>query len=126
MKYIEGFMVSILAIFAPIQASLVALFVLILMDLFTGVWAASKRGEKVTSAGLRRSVSKIVVYEIAVVMGYVAEHYLLTDFLPLAKLIMGTITMVELKSLFENLDVISGQPLLHSLINKIGSKNGME
>lgn len=122
-KYLEALTLSALAVFAPIQASLLALLVLIFADLVTGLMAAKKQGIPITSSGLRRTISKIFVYETAILMGYLAEHFLLSDFIPITKLITGTITLVELKSLFENLDLISGSQLLKSIIDKLGSKN---
>lgn len=124
MKYLEALLISAAAIFAPIEASLIAMMALTVSDMITGILAARKQALPITSAGLRRTVSKIFVYESAVLMAYVAQKYLLSEILPLSKLCTGLIAVVELKSLFENLDIIYGQPLFKALIDKIGSKNG--
>jgi phage-related holin len=124
MKYLEALLISAAAVFAPIEASLIAMVVLTLSDMITGVLAARKQSLPITSSGLRRTVSKIFVYELAVLMAYMAEKYLLSNVIPLSKLCTGLITLVELKSLFENLDIIYGQPLFKTLIDKLGSKNG--
>lgn len=123
MRYIEALIISAAAVFAPIEASLIAMLVLTLSDMITGILAARKANIVITSSGLRRTVSKIFVYELAVLMAFMAEKYLLSDVIPLSKLCTGLITLVELKSLFENLDIIYGQPIFKTLIDKLGSKN---
>ena len=57
-KIIEAFLLSIAAIFAPIQGLLGATAFMVISDLVTGVMAAKKRGEKITSSGLRRTDRK--------------------------------------------------------------------
>lgn len=123
MKYIEALLISVLSVFAPIKASLITVLALTVIDMITGIWASKKRGELITSAGLRQSVSKIVIYEVAMCLGYLAQHYLLTDAVPALQIISGMVGMVELKSVLENLDSISGQDLLKSIITKLGSSN---
>lgn len=123
MKYLEAVAISALAIFAPIQASLVTVLVLILSDMITGILAARKRNEPITSAGLRRSLSKLAIYEFTLCISYVAEHFLMADQLPAMKIIAGMIGMVELKSVLENVNEISGDDFLKSAIDKLGSSN---
>lgn len=113
---------SLAAIFAPIQSLIVTTAVMIVIDLVTGIWAAIKRKEPITSAGLRRTVSKILVYEVAIMLAYLAEHYM-SDAIPFVKMASAMVSVVELKSIYENLDGISGGDLLKSLVDKLGSKN---
>lgn len=121
-KLIEALAVSGLAIFAPIRTIALVTLVMIFVDLFTGVVAAYRRKEPITSAGFRRTVSKIFVYEVALGAGFLAQHYMIQD-LELVKMISGMVAVVELKSIMENLDSISGTSLMQTLIDKLGSKN---
>ena len=57
--FITGLLVSTVAVFAPIKAVILVTGILIFADLFTGIMAARKKGEKITSAGLRRTTSPI-------------------------------------------------------------------
>lgn len=123
MKYLSALLVSALAIFAPIQAALATVLALIIVDMITGVIAAHKRGESITSAGLRRSVSKLIIYELTLALCYLAEHYLIADALPVMKLVSGMIGLIELTSILENLNSISGTDLLKAIIQKLGSSN---
>lgn len=95
---------------APIRASMAAVCLLVVADLFTGIWAAHHRGEKISSWGLRKTVSKVLAYELAVVLAYTVEQSGVS-FLPLVKAIAGFILMTELQSATENLGRITGLDL---------------
>lgn len=123
MKYLEALVISSLAAFAPVKATLATVLALVIVDLITGVLAALKRKELITSAQLRRSVSKLLIYELAVAMSYLSEHYLMSDEVPALKLISGMLGMVELKSVIENLNELSGNSVFKALIDKLGSIN---
>ena len=122
LKWIEAAALSILAIFAPIQSVLLTTGVMIFADLITGLMAAYKRSEPITSSGFRRTLVKMFVYEAALMLAFLAEHYL-SDILPFVKLASGMIALVELKSIYENLNSFSGSDLLKSLIDKLGSES---
>lgn len=121
--YVVGLVISLTAVFAPIKELLVVCLVLIFVDLITGILSARKRGEKVNSAGLRRTVTKLLVYMTAICIGFLIEKYMLEGFIPVSKLASGLISVVEGKSIFENLDVINGHPVFKTLIQKLGSVN---
>lgn len=123
MKYLEALLLSCLAVFAPIKAMLLVTGVLIFADLILGVWAAYKRKESITSAGLRRTLSKCFVYETALCLGWLAEHYLLQGSIPVTKIVSGLVGLVELKSCYENLNNISEKDLLKVVIDRLGSDN---
>ncbi len=121
--YITGLLISTLAVFAPIKAVLLVTGILIFADLITGIWAAKKKGQAITSAGLRRTVTKIFVYNAAIMIGFLAETYMLEGFIPISKIASGLIAVVEMASLLENLNVIHGSNIFKSLIEKLGSEN---
>jgi phage-related holin len=123
MKYFEAVVVSLLAVFAPIQTTLATVLALVVVDLISGVLAARKRGEPITSAQLRRSISKLFIYEVAIGMTFLSEHYLMSDEVPALKIVSGMLGMVELKSVMENLNELSGTNIFDSLISKLGSSN---
>ena len=123
MKILKTFLISCLACLAPIQAMIIATGVVIFADLFTGVWAAKKRNEKISSGGLRRTITKMFVFEAAIILGFIIEKYMMNNTLPISKLASGLIAVVEAKSIMENLDTIYGQDLFKSLIVKLGSIN---
>lgn len=121
--WVKSLLFSSVAVFAPIQASMTMAAVLIAADLVVGIWAAHKRAEKLSSSGLRRTVTKILVYESAIMLGFLTETYMLGGYLPVARLITAMIAGVELKSILESLDEINGTPIFATVITKLGSSN---
>jgi len=122
-EYAIGLLLSTVAIFAPIKALLLVTGLLIFSDLVTGILAARKKKKKITSAGLRRTVTKIAIYNTAIILGFLTEKYILDGFLPLSKIAAGLISVVELKSVLENLDAVNGSSIFKTLIEKLGSIN---
>ena len=121
--YVTGLLLSTLAVFAPIKALLLVTGILIFSDLISGILAARKKGQKISSAGMRRTITKVAVYNAAIMLGFLTETYMLDGFLPLSKIVSGLISVVEFKSILENLDVVNGNPIFKSLIEKLGSIN---
>ena len=122
MDIFKFILISLLAVFAPIQAVMITVGALIFGDLILGMWAAKKRGEQITSAAMRRTVTKMFVYQLAIMTGFLLEFYIMGEILPIAKLVAGVIGMVEFKSLLENATAITGTDF-KDLIKKLGSKN---
>lgn len=123
MNYLKSLFIAILSVLAPIHSMIIVVGVLVILDLITGVWAAIKKGDKIKSARLRDSVSKLVIFQIAIIGGFLLETYLLDGLLPVSKLVAGTIGVVEATSLFENLNAIYGKNIFAIVIDKLGSNN---
>ncbi len=114
-----------LAVFAPIKMLLITVGVLIFADALTGIIAAKKRNEEISSAGMRRTVTKMFVYQLAVITGFMLEVYLLGGSIPVSKLVAGFVGTVEFKSMLENATEITGLDF-KSIIQKLGSKNDIQ
>ena len=110
------------AALAPIHAVMITVGVLIFADLFTGIWAATRRNETISSAVMRRTISKLILYQIAIVSGWLLEFYILESVIPITKLVASIIGMVEFKSILENVTSITGVKF-KDLIKKLGSDN---
>ena len=127
MKQLEALALALLVVFAPIQAAVITTFTLIILDLVTGILAARKRGEPISSSGLKRTVGKVLLYELAIVAAFLVQQYLTGDLFPASKLVTAMIGLVELSSMLENLDTLNGNPIFKTLIAKITqSKSDME
>lgn len=121
--YLTGLLVSTLAIFAPIKAIIITTLLMIVVDLITGILAARKRGEPISSAGIRRTFTKFTIYMTGILVGFLAETYMLDGFIAISKIAAGLISVIEMKSIFENLDKINGISIFKTLIDKLGSIN---
>lgn len=111
------------AALAPIHSVMIVVGILITMDLITGLWAAYKKGEAISSAALRRTVSKFVIYQIAVISAFIVQKYMLADLIPASNIVAGVIGMVELKSVLENASKILGGDVFKIVLEKLGSQN---
>lgn len=122
-SYLSNLAISAMAALAPIKPVMITVGILIMSDLISGIWAAHKRGEPITSAALGRTITKMVVYQTAVITGFLLQRYLLADALPVVNLVGGVIGMVEFKSFIENANSIVGGDILRELIKQLSSKN---
>jgi Bacteriophage holin family len=122
-EWLDKLALASLAALAPIKMVMITVGILIMADLVTGIWAALKRGEKVSSAAMRRTVSKMFIYQLAVICGFMLETYILDGIVPVAKIVAGVIGMVEFKSILENSNHIVGGDLFKIVIAKLGSDN---
>lgn len=116
-------LIVIASIFLPVKSIMVSAMVLILCDLVTGVIAAKKRGEHITSAGFQRTLVKLVVYEFAIALGFIVQHFLMNDVLPICNIIGSYVGLTELTSVYENIDGIAGGELLKKILENLNSKN---
>jgi hypothetical protein len=121
--YIYKLLAVIAIILIPIKAVMATVGFLIFLDLFSGIWAAFKRQEKITSAALRRTLSKMVIYQLSIISAFFIEHYIFAETLPVTKIVAGFIGMVEFKSSLENANIILGTDVFKLLISKLGSDN---
>lgn len=122
MKVVQALIISIIALLAPIKTMALAAMAVTLLDLPLGMLAARKRGEPITSAGLKQTVIKLFVYEMALVLGLITQDYLINGSIQLVNLISTLIGCTELKSVLENLEEIYGQPFLSQIIGVITKK----
>lgn len=125
-EWLMAVLLSCVAVLAPIKAVLVTVGILIVADALTGMYAAHKRGEKISSAAMRRTLSKMLVYQGVVILGYLLEANLMDHLMPVAKIVASAIGMVEFKSILENSNSIVGTNVLKSIISKLGSDNDQQ
>lgn len=103
--------------FAGTYSTIVAIGFFVFCDMITGSMASYKRGEKFSSSKLKNTVFKFIAYGIAVFVAHVIEKQFIPDF-PSIKIIGGFIAYIELKSINENIEAITGINLFGSVIKK--------
>jgi len=119
MLNLKTILLACIAVFAPAKPMLVTVMVLTMTDLISGLLAAKKQGIPITSNGLKRTIIKTTVYEVAVLLAFLVGLYLAPEELPITKMVTGLIGMTELKSVLENLDIISEGNFFKSLTDKL-------
>jgi len=104
LEFILGFLG---VFFFDITGALVAVGFLVMADTFTGVWAAFKRKEIISSRRLGGIIPKLILYPLAIIIAKVARDYLSED-IPWVYVTTGIIAAVEVRSNFENIGDILG------------------
>ena len=122
----------ITAFFMPISGILFLVGFLILIDTITGIWKAKKLKQTITSRKLSAIVSKLALYECAVIMLFCIDFWILDAIvlkffsvpLMVTKITALTLCSIELISISENYKVIYGINIWQSLKNLL--KRGAE
>jgi hypothetical protein len=114
MKYPQYLLASILLLFVPIYGILIAVGTAIILDTFTGVFKSIKlHGWKsVKSRKLSNIVSKMMLYEICILLLFVIDKFVLNEFVKHAfgfefmftKICAILLMFIELVSVKENIE----------------------
>jgi phage-related holin len=108
----------VLVITLPIRPALIAISLLVFADMLTGIWASLKEGKSVTSSGLRRTVTKTLTYQAAIIFAFIMQTYLLEG-MPIVNVVTGLIGVTEGKSFFENIKRINGIDFWAMIVSKV-------
>jgi len=119
LRLIESVIAALIAIFAPIGPMLLTCGMLVIVDMITGMMAARKRKEPITSRKMKSTIVKGLVYQVAIVMAFLVETYLAQHSIPVLNITATIIGVTELKSVYENLEVITNKRLLNSIVKAI-------
>jgi hypothetical protein len=122
----------ITAFFLPISGIIFLVGFLILIDTIPGVWKAKKLKQPITSRKLSAIISKLALYEVAVIMLYLIDYWILDAIvlkffsvpLMVTKITALTLCSIELISISENYKIIYGLNIWESLKNLL--KRGAE
>jgi hypothetical protein len=126
---IQKSMIKLLAVvgafFLPISGILFLIGFAILVDTLTGLWKAKKLKLPITSRKLSAVVSKLFLYEIAVIGFYLIDYFILNDIilkffsvpLMLTKILSLILVSIECISINENYIAIRGISIWDSMKN---------
>ena len=126
---IQKSMIKLLAVvgafFLPISGILLLIGFAILVDTLTGLWKAKKLKLPITSRKLSAVVSRLFLYEIAVIGFYLIDYFILNDIilkffsvpLMLTKILSLILVSIECISINENYIAIRGISIWDSMKN---------
>ena len=100
------------------SSSLIALFVLILIDFITGISAAKYLGEPIRSSKIKHTAIKVTAYFAVIAGAQLAEHGLVDFLAVIDETVIAFFLLTELISLLENvgrLGIQTPQKLLNQL-----------
>ena len=109
--------------FLPITGILFLIGFAIVIDTITGVWKAKKLGMPITSRKLSAIISKLMLYEIAVILFYLIDRFILNDIiltffsvpLMLTKILSLVLVSIEVMSISENYKAVKGIDLWQAM-----------
>lgn len=116
-------LVACLSIFLPIQGLLLTIGFLVGADLVVGLWKALKLKQKIRSRRMSDTITKLLLYQIAIISGYLIERYVMVETVPIAKLIGSVIAVIEFKSILESIEAVTGQDIWTKIKKIIGRKS---
>jgi uncharacterized membrane protein len=102
-----GFVASF---FIPIKGFLIFTIFVVFADTVTGIKAAKKEGQKISSKGLYRTTEKVIVYFVAILIFEGAKNTFSIPF-PITYMVAMMISATELFSVAENIKRITGVEL---------------
>lgn len=114
---------SLLAVFAPLKPMLMTTLALVIIDFIFGIMAAKKKKQKITSKRMRESGPKLLVFNVLLITSFLVETYMTGDTFPAVKIVSAFIGVVELTSIVESLNTLSGGTMLKSLVEKLTAKS---
>ena len=111
--------------FLPISGILILIGVSVIVDTITGVWKSKKLGTPITSRKLSAVISKILLYEVTVMLFYLIDYYIINDIvltffsveLMITKILALVLVSIEVISLNENIKAVKGIDIWDSLKN---------
>ena len=124
-KYIIQLFAVVGSFFLPISGILFLIGFAILLDTLTGIWKSKKLGVPITSRKLSAIVSKLFLYEVAVIGFYLIDYYILNAIiltffsvpLMLTKILSLVLCSIECISINENIKAVNGLDIWSSFKN---------
>ena len=113
------------AFFLPISGILFLIGFAIVVDTITGIWKAKKLKIKITSRKLSTIISKMMLYEVAVIGFYLIDYFILNDIilkffsvpLMLTKILSLILVSIEVMSINENYKAVKGIDIWQGMKN---------
>lgn len=122
-QYIGGSITGILAFLAPMKVTFIVMFIVILCDLITGIWASKVKNIHISSRRLRKSVAKVLMYFQVIFLLFIIEYGIFNDLgINIWRFIAGFICFVELFSIAENATIITGNKIFIKIVTLLSKK----
>ncbi|WP_299519817.1 phage holin family protein [Winogradskyella sp.] len=116
MEKLIKFVFWLLTLLSPVNAVMVTIIFLIIVDFITGSYASLKKRIPIRGSRIAHTVSKFFIYNLVILAAYFLEKHIV-DEVPFLKIIAGFIAIAEIKSILENYNSIYGVNPFKALIN---------
>ena len=112
-----------LAVFLPIKELMLTIGFLVSADLVVGLWKAIKTKQRIRSRRMSDTVTKLLLYQLAIMSGFLIETFIISELIPVTKLIATVIAIIEFKSIVESIEAVTGKDLWSKIKTIIGRKS---
>ena len=112
-----------LAVFLPIKELMLTIGFLVSADLVVGLWKAIKTGQRIRSRRMSDTVTKLLLYQLAIMSGFLIETFIISELIPITKLIATVVAIIEFKSIIESIESVTGKDLWSKIKTIIGRKS---
>jgi len=118
-------MVMLWGFLIPISGLLFLIGFVIILDTITGIWKSLKNKTPLTSRGLSAIASKLLLYEVTVILFYMIDKFILNHIilqffsveLMLTKILALILVSIEVMSINENYKAVKGLDLWQAMKN---------
>jgi phage-related holin len=115
----KALLITLLALFAPTKQAVLTAIGLCALDFITGILASKKQAIPITSNGIKKTIIKLVVYLMAILLAFVTQQYLTGPMLPVMTFVTSMVGLTELTSILENVNIVAGGSLLSAIISSL-------
>ena len=112
-----------LAVFLPIKELMLTIGFLVAADMVVGIWKALKLKQRIRSRRMSDTVTKLLLYQIAIMSGFLIESFIISELIPITKLVATVIAVIEFKSIIESIESVTGKDLWGKIKSIIGRKS---
>ena len=112
-----------LAVFLPIKELMLTIGFLVSADLIVGIWKAIKTKQRIRSRRMSDTVTKLLLYQLAIMSGFLIETFIINELIPITKLIATVVAIIEFKSIVESIEAVTGKDLWSKIKTIIGRKS---
>lgn len=126
MEYIKYIIATIwgvtLGFIIPVADFMILCSALVVVDFITGVLAAKKRKEQLSSKGFQRTITKITLYFVAILLSRgmdVVFLYNITTKFSFSYIVAGFVCLTEFKSNLENIGTLTGTDIWGHIVSRM-------
>ncbi len=112
-----------LAVFLPIKELMLTIGFLVGADMVVGIWKALKLKQRIRSRRMSDTITKLLLYQIAIMSGFLIETFIISELIPITKLVATVIAVIEFKSIIESIESVTGKDLWGKIKTIIGRKS---
>jgi hypothetical protein len=112
-----------LAVFLPIKELMLTIGFLVGADMVVGIWKALKLKQRIRSRRMSDTITKLLLYQIAIMSGFLIETFIISELIPITKLVATVVALIEYNSHIESIESVSGKVLWSKIKTIIGRKS---